>query len=326
MNFFVTSKGLGDGGNLGGLAGADYHCQQLAGAVGSQRTFYAYLSTRPANGTTTLHGRDRIGKGPFFNPKGVMVAKSVEDLHGAAAGLTKETALTEKGELVRDARHHHGLPAGRHRVHRREGPHLQRVHEQPQHPFGAAWAFRPEQRLVLGFGTPEQGLQPGPLWPARVGPGSSIVLRLTDARTYEHDSGEPLQLSRCTMKIQRLVGVSALLLVAAFGGVLAAHHSQPGFDPNDPPMEMKGMVAEYRWRNPHVLFFWDVKDENGKVVRWVGEFASIASALARGMTKDTFKVGEEVTVTAVQATAGTPVGMIRKVVKADGTVIGGAAD
>ena len=100
MNFFVTSKGLGDGGNLGGLAGADYHCQQLAGAVGSQRTFYAYLSTRPANGTTTLHGRDRIGKGPFFNAKGVMVAKSVEDLHGAAAGLTKETALTEKGELV----------------------------------------------------------------------------------------------------------------------------------------------------------------------------------------------------------------------------------
>jgi hypothetical protein len=128
------------------------------------------------------------------------------------------------------------------------------------------------------------------------------------------------------MKIQRLVGVSALLLVAAFGGVLAAHHSQPGFDPNDPPKEMKGVVAEYRWRNPHILFFWDVKDENGKVVRWVGEFASIASALARGMTKDTFKVGEEVTVTAVQAKAGTPVGMIRKVVKADGTVIGGAAD
>jgi len=129
------------------------------------------------------------------------------------------------------------------------------------------------------------------------------------------------------MKILRPVGVLALLFVAAFGGVLAAHHSQPGFDPNDPPKEMKGVVAEYRWRNPHILFFWDVKDEKtGKVVRWVGEFASIASALARGMTKDTFKVGEEVTVTAVQAKAGTPVGQLRKVVKADGTVIGGAAD
>ena len=128
------------------------------------------------------------------------------------------------------------------------------------------------------------------------------------------------------MRIQRLVVVLALAFIASFGGVLAAHHSQPGFDPNDPPKVMKGVVAEYRWRNPHILFFWDVKDENGKVVRWVGEFASIASAIARGMTKDTFKVGEEVTVTAVQARAGTPVGQLRRVVKADGTVIGGAAD
>ena len=82
MNFFVTSKGLGDGANLGGIAGADYHCQQLAAAAGSQRTFYAYLSTRPANGTTTLHGKDRIGKGPFYNAKGVVVANDVADLHG----------------------------------------------------------------------------------------------------------------------------------------------------------------------------------------------------------------------------------------------------
>jgi hypothetical protein len=100
MNFFVTSKGLGDGANLGGIAGADYHCQQLAMAAGSQRTFYAYLSTRPANGTTTLHGKDRIGKGPFYNAKGAMIAKDVADLHGAAAGFSKESALTEKGEMV----------------------------------------------------------------------------------------------------------------------------------------------------------------------------------------------------------------------------------
>jgi len=100
MNFFVTSKGLGDGANLGGIAGADYHCQQLAAAAGSQRTFYAYLSTRPANGTTTLHGKDRIGKGPFYNSKGVMIARDVADLHGAAAAFNKESALTEKGEMV----------------------------------------------------------------------------------------------------------------------------------------------------------------------------------------------------------------------------------
>ena len=161
MNFFVTSKGLGDGGNLGGLAGADYHCQQLAGAVGSQRTFYAYLSTRPANGTTTLHGRDRIGKGPFFNAKGVMVAKSVEDLHGAAAGLTKETALTEKGELVAM----HDIITG-------SQPDGTAYTDGKDHTcngytsnrsiaFGAAWAFRPERRVVLGVGAPEQGVQPG---------------------------------------------------------------------------------------------------------------------------------------------------------------------
>lgn len=100
MNFFVTSKGLGDGGNLGGIAGADYHCQQLAAAVGSQRTFYAYLSTRPANGTTTLHGRDRIGKGPWRNSKGTVVAQNLDELHDKAAAFTKETALTEKGETI----------------------------------------------------------------------------------------------------------------------------------------------------------------------------------------------------------------------------------
>ena len=102
MNFFVTSKGV-DGGNLGGLAGADYHCQQLAGAAGSPKTFYAYLSNRPSNGTTTLHAKDRIGKGPFYNSKGVMLARDVAELHSKADAINKETALTEKGEPV--ARH-----------------------------------------------------------------------------------------------------------------------------------------------------------------------------------------------------------------------------
>ena len=100
MNFFVTSKGLGDGGNLGGLAGADYHCQQLAEAAGSTKTFYAYLSNRPSNGTTTLHAKDRIGKGPFYNAKGVMVARDVAELHDKADAVTKETAWTEAGQPV----------------------------------------------------------------------------------------------------------------------------------------------------------------------------------------------------------------------------------
>ena len=100
MNFFVTSRGLGDGGNLGGLAGADYHCQQLAAAAGSTKTFYAYLSNRPSNGTTTLNARDRVGKGPFYNAKGVMIARDVAELHKKTEAITRNTALTEKGEVV----------------------------------------------------------------------------------------------------------------------------------------------------------------------------------------------------------------------------------
>jgi hypothetical protein len=99
MNFFVTSTGL-DGGNLGGLAGADYHCQQLAEAAGSSKTFYAYLSNRPSNGTTTLHAKSRIGKGPFYNSKGMMMATDVAGLHSKAEAVTRATALTEKGEAV----------------------------------------------------------------------------------------------------------------------------------------------------------------------------------------------------------------------------------
>jgi hypothetical protein len=118
----------------------------------------------------------------------------------------------------------------------------------------------------------------------------------------------------------------ALVSVILLGGAVAAHHSQPGFSPNTKPIELKGTVAEYRWRNPHVLFFWDVKDADGKVVRWVGEFGSVPSSIARGMTKETFKVGEAVTVTGIPATAGTPAMQLRTIVKADGSVIGGATE
>jgi hypothetical protein len=100
MNFFVTSRGLGNGANLGGIAGADYHCQQLAAAAGSTKTFYAYLSTRPGNGTTLLHGRDRIGTGPWYNARGVLAAQNVAELHDKGDALTRQTAVTEKGEMV----------------------------------------------------------------------------------------------------------------------------------------------------------------------------------------------------------------------------------
>jgi len=128
------------------------------------------------------------------------------------------------------------------------------------------------------------------------------------------------------MRMQRLFGLFVVAVAVLACSGVAAHHSQPGFSPDTKPIELKGVVAEFRWRNPHVLFFWDVKDTSGKVVRWVGEFGSVPSTIARGMTRDTFKVGEEVTVTGIPATAGTPAIQLRRVVKADGTVIGGAAD
>lgn len=101
MSFFVTSVGLGNGANLGGLAGADKHCQALAAAAGAgNRTWRAYLSAAASGNQPAVNARDRIGKGPWYNAKGVMIAKSVEDLHSDKNNLTKQTALTEKGTMV----------------------------------------------------------------------------------------------------------------------------------------------------------------------------------------------------------------------------------
>lgn len=101
MTFFITSAGPGQGANLGGLAGADKHCQMLAEAAGAGgRTWRAYLSADPANGQPAVNARDRIGKGPWVNAKGVTVATSVQDLHSPNNKLSKENSLTEKGTMV----------------------------------------------------------------------------------------------------------------------------------------------------------------------------------------------------------------------------------
>ena len=101
-SFFVTSNGIGNGGNLGGLAGADNHCQELAQAAGfgAPKVWRAYLSTQAADGKAAVNARDRIGKGPWQNAKGVVIAKDVADLHSGANNLTKQTALSEKGEVI----------------------------------------------------------------------------------------------------------------------------------------------------------------------------------------------------------------------------------
>src|SRR6266700_2171912 len=101
ISFFITSHGPGDGANLGGLAGADKHCQSLAPSVGAgNRTWHAYLTTTASGAQTGVNARDRIGSGPWYNAKGVRVAENVADLHGDKNNLGKQTSLTEKGDVV----------------------------------------------------------------------------------------------------------------------------------------------------------------------------------------------------------------------------------
>jgi hypothetical protein len=101
MTFFVTSVGGGKGADLGGVAGADKHCQDLAQAAGAgSHTWHAYVSASAADGKPAMNARDRIGKGPWMNAKGEMIAKDVADLHGDNNKISKQTALTEKGGLV----------------------------------------------------------------------------------------------------------------------------------------------------------------------------------------------------------------------------------
>ena len=100
MSFFVTSTNSGKGANYGGLAGADQHCQTLAAAAGAGgKTWRAYLSASASGSSPAVNAKDRIGKGPWQNAKGVVIAKDVAELHGTN-NLTKQTALTEKGTVV----------------------------------------------------------------------------------------------------------------------------------------------------------------------------------------------------------------------------------
>jgi hypothetical protein len=100
MTFFVTSTGSGKGADFGGLGGADKHCQTLAAAVGAgKHTWRAYLSASPTGTLPAVDARDRIGKGPWQNAKGVVIARDVAELHGKN-NLDKKTALTENGDIV----------------------------------------------------------------------------------------------------------------------------------------------------------------------------------------------------------------------------------
>ena len=110
MSFFVTSAGKGDGANLGGIDGADAHCQSLATAAGSKKTWRAYLSAQAEGGKGAVNARDRIGAGPWVNIRGAKIADNVGHLHGDAVeqarignNLSRTTVLNEKGEAVKGA-------------------------------------------------------------------------------------------------------------------------------------------------------------------------------------------------------------------------------
>ena len=101
MSFFISSIGPGNGADLGGLDGADRHCQALAEAAGAgDRTWRAYLSTSTSGSNAAVNARDRIGQGPWHNARGVLVARNVDELHGDNNNLSKQTSLNEKGKEV----------------------------------------------------------------------------------------------------------------------------------------------------------------------------------------------------------------------------------
>ena len=125
------------------------------------------------------------------------------------------------------------------------------------------------------------------------------------------------------MRAHGVLAVVLFALIAALtvpGGVVWAHHSMAGYDMGK-VIILEGVVSEYTWRNPHVWVVWEVKDDRGKAVRWIGELPAINTDLSLGMTKNSLKAGDEVAVTANPSKLGTPEGRVMKIVKKDGTVV-----
>ena len=125
------------------------------------------------------------------------------------------------------------------------------------------------------------------------------------------------------MRLHRAFGVTVSALVIVFlmlSGVVSAHHSRAHYGTEE--STTIGVVLEYKWRNPHVFIVWEVKDQSGKAIQWVGEMASVTSMIADGMTKDSLKMGDQITVVAFPSkNTGSTEALIKKITKADGTVV-----
>jgi hypothetical protein len=124
------------------------------------------------------------------------------------------------------------------------------------------------------------------------------------------------------MKLQRLLAFALALVVVlpAIGGMVFAHHSRAHYGQEE--STTKGVVVEYKWRNPHVFVVWEAKDQSGKATQWVGEMASVTSMIADGMTKDSLKPGEQIVVIAFPSkNPGSTEALIKKITKADGSIV-----
>lgn len=117
------------------------------------------------------------------------------------------------------------------------------------------------------------------------------------------------------------VAFAVMAAVSLLGGVVSAHHSRAGYDTDDKITTMKGVVTEVRWRNPHVFILWGVTGDKGHVVQWTGEFSSPTTMISEGLSRDTFKPGDELAITVIPAKAGTPQGLVIKIVRPDGRVV-----
>jgi Family of unknown function (DUF6152) len=118
-----------------------------------------------------------------------------------------------------------------------------------------------------------------------------------------------------------LFAFAVTLAVSLVGSVALAHHGRAGYDQKDTPKTIKGTVTEYSWKNPHVSIAWEAKDAGGKPVVWTGEFSSPTTMLSYGMSRSSFKVGDEVNVSVIAAKGGIPYGLVTKITRPDGKVV-----
>lgn len=116
----------------------------------------------------------------------------------------------------------------------------------------------------------------------------------------------------------------AVMVLLIFSGVAPAHHGRSGYAPEGKEITLKGIITELRWKNPHVYVLFNVKNDNGKVVEWMGELSSVETMISQGMSRTTLKPGEEITIIVRPAVSGTSYGLVSEIIRADGkAMLGG---